>query len=154
MNDRPGSALIVGDSGQDGTLLRHSLENRGYRIFGVSRNGIVSNDPAVNLAGDPIDISDFDCVMHLIEHTRPDEVYYLAAYHGSSESMHSNNDPHEYEKYARVHVNGLLNFLSAICKLASGSRLFYAASSLVFDGSNGPVQNEKKRRFLRSGFMA
>jgi GDPmannose 4,6-dehydratase len=67
----------------------------------------------------------------------------LAAHHGSSEQKAADNSPSEYEAYHKVHVVGLLNFLSAIRIHSSESKLFYAASSLVFDGANGPIQDEK-----------
>jgi GDPmannose 4,6-dehydratase len=87
-------------------------------------------------------IDDAEQVSALLQAVRPNEIYYLAAHHNSSEQSEVDNSPSEYEIYHRTHVVGLLNFLWAIRRHSPDSRLFYAASSLVFSGIHGPIQNE------------
>jgi GDPmannose 4,6-dehydratase len=137
------TAIIVGDRGQDGTLLRASLEKQGTEVVGVGRNRV--SMPLSNGGSNTGDFSidNTEQVLNLVAQVRPTEIYYLAAHHVSSEQQGADNRPDEYDAYHRTHVAGLLNFLWAIRKQSPQSRLFYAASSLVFDGSHGPTQNEE-----------
>lgn len=136
-------AIIVGDRGQDGTLLRADLELQGIQVVGIGRERM--SLPA-SLAGSwrgEFSIANSDQVMALVETIRPSEIYYLAAHHVSSEQNGADYSPSEYEAYHKVNVLGLLNFLCAIRNHSPESKLFYAASSLVFDGNQGSVQNEE-----------
>jgi GDP-D-mannose dehydratase len=45
-------AIIVGDRGQDGTLLRGSLEKQGIQVVGVSRGRLSLPDPGAITLGD------------------------------------------------------------------------------------------------------
>ena len=96
-------AIIVGSSGQDGTLLTEKLKHLEYCVIGVGR-------------GD-IDISNADEVEKLIIESQPDEVYYLAAHHHSSE-VYINNETELFKKSMDVQANAVVNFLDAIyrCK--------------------------------------
>jgi GDPmannose 4,6-dehydratase len=136
------TAIIVGDRGQDGTLLRASLEKQGIHVVGVGRDRL---SMPLSLGGKSggFSIENTEQVSKLVAQVCPTEIYYLAAHHVSSEQHGADNCPYEYDAYHRTHVVGLLNFLWAICKHSLQSRFFYAASSLVFDGSNGPTQNEE-----------
>ncbi len=133
-------AIIVGHQGQDGTLLRENLEGRGYTVLGFGRTSVYTSDgwrPGMrpNLAD--------ACSLHtLMREFRPDEVYYLAAYHTSSQGNHAEPLDQAFLCAQETHVTGLLNVLCAIQAEAPRARLFYASSSLVFSGEHGPVQDE------------
>jgi GDPmannose 4,6-dehydratase len=135
-------AIIVGDRGQDGTLLRLSLEKQGIQVLGISRRHLSSTNSIPTL-GDAFSVINTQQVSALIASQKPREVYYLAAHHVSSEQDGLDNSPAEYEKFHQVHVVGLLNFLWAIRNHSPNSRLFYAASSLVYSGIDGPIQSEE-----------
>lgn len=137
------TAIIVGDRGQDGTLLRASLEKQGVQVVGVGREGISLPQYNSGIVDDEFSIANTVQVSELVAAIRPSEIYYLAAHHVSSEQNGVENSPSEYEAYHRTHVMGLLNFLWAIRNHSPSSRLFYAASSLIFNGTNGPIQNEE-----------
>lgn len=137
------TAIIVGDSGQDGTLLKASLEKQGRRVIGVGRNHVTRTDADTPFREDSFSIADAEQVAMLVKLNGADEVYYLAAHHVSSEQNGADRSPAEYDAYHRVHVVGLMNFLTAIRDHSPRSRLFYAASSLVFNGVHGPSQNEE-----------
>ena len=132
--------LIVGHTGQDGTLLRASLEGRGDEVFGVSRSGThpdsIPGCPPSWTVGDPKKVRNFIVAL------RPDEIYYLAAYHTSSEGSVVVSALEAYGLSHETHVLGLLHVLDAVADHVPACRVFYAASSLVFDGENGEVQNE------------
>ncbi len=131
-------ALIVGIRGQDGTLLARSLARKGIDVVGISRDKLFLGGEDAR----PFSIGDADSVEGLIRELKPKEIYYLAAHHKSAESAEDNSSPHSYEKYHQTHVAGLLNCLSAMKKHSLQSRFFYAASSLIYDGTIGPRQNE------------
>ena len=109
------TALIIGSAGQDGTLLGHHLRGLGYEVRGVTRGAPM---PAVD------DI---------------DEIYYLAAFHHSSEDPPV--EPGElFEKSVEIHVTNLVRYLEAI--RTRKARLFYASSSLVFGDVSESPQTE------------
>lgn len=137
-----GRVVIVGIGGQDGTLLRLSLERRGIEVFGVGRQGVFRGDRLSSGFPATFSTTRQEDVEHLVRVLQPDEVYYLAAHHTSSERCNTTDHPDNFIPFHKVHVDGFLNFLWAISQYSRHSRIFYAASSLVFDGSAGPVQNE------------
>ncbi|MGB7160520.1 MAG: GDP-mannose 4,6-dehydratase [Tepidisphaeraceae bacterium] len=122
------TALVIGAAGQDGRLLTEKLEGEGHHVIGVDRGSI--------------DLLDGRAVRNRIESEQPREIYYLAAYHHSSQDRAPEPAELLRESFA-VHVDGLVNVLEAMRLDAPQSRLFYAASSHVF-GSQPPtpVQNE------------
>ena len=125
----PKTALIIGSFGQDGKLLTKHLTQAGYQVNGIGRN-----------SGGP-DLGSSDAVRDFLDQTLPSEIYYLAAFHHSSEGKY----PGELELFRRsyeVNVFYPLHFLDALRELKSGARFFYAASSLIFGDS--PVEEQKE----------
>lgn len=136
-------AVVVGDRGQDGRLLSASLEMQGFEVIGISREALTLPESFSNTFDLKFSITNADQVSALIKVVCPSEVYYLAAHHTSSEQNSADCSPLEYDRFHKVHVVGLLNFLIAIRDYCPSSRLFYAASSLVFSGVHGPIQDEE-----------
>lgn len=133
--------IIVGHRGQDGTLLSRSLESSGHQVFGFSRSSSYSTDSQYsNLR---VQIEDAESVYRLVDRFQPDEVYYLAAHHTSSEKVCESDPRMDFHLSQVTHVIGPLNFLSAIRERSPHSKFFYASSSLVFSGENGEVQDEQ-----------
>jgi GDPmannose 4,6-dehydratase len=81
-------------------------------------------------------------VSAIMERAQPREVYYLAAFHHSSEDSLEGNDAVMFQRSFEVHVEGLLNFLETIRAGSPRTRLFYAASSHVFGQPPAPIQDE------------
>jgi GDPmannose 4,6-dehydratase len=136
------TVFIVGVRGQDGSLLKDRLEVLGVNVVGISQNEVFSTDLGSKISKHNFSIINPSQVEQIIESFKPKEIYYLAAHHFSSEQYESGYDSLIYDQYHRVHVVGLINFLSAIVKKSPLTRLFYASSSLVFSGAQGPIQNE------------
>jgi GDPmannose 4,6-dehydratase len=134
--------VIVGDQGQDGTLLKISLIKKNTPIVCIGRDGLLMPDSCSDSVRMPFNIGSKEQVARLVKEIQPAQVYYLAAHHGSSEQP-SDNGSAEYSNFHTVHVLGLLNFLSAIKAYAKYCRLFYAASSLVFGANHRAVLSEK-----------
>ena len=123
--------FVVGADGQDGKLLAESVARSGGVFRGIDR-------------GDEIDIFDPASIGDALERFAPDELYYLAAYHHSSEDR-SLSALAAGELYARsfgVHVTGLVNTLDAVKSRAPACSVFYAASSHVFAGGQSDTQDE------------
>ena len=120
-------ALVIGSRGQDGVLLTSLLVDRGWQVSGLAR-------------GD-LDVCHFPSVQEVLS-IGYDHVYYLAAYHQSSQDSALACERELYEKSTQVHVEGFLNFLDAIRSVAPTTRVFYAASSLVFGSPEQELQDE------------
>lgn len=135
-------SIVVGYAGQDGSLLMNDLKQRGDKIIGIGRTNSLFPKDFLN---DSInDITKANEAYQLIKSFKPDEIYYLAAYHTSSEVATSQVRLYEqFEAAQSVHVSGLLNCLSAIVDESPKTRLFYASSSLIYSGEHGKVQDEQ-----------
>ena len=79
------TALITGIGGQDGAYLAKLLVNKGYKVFGTSRDAGVSRFDSLAKLGVTDQVSllsmapnDFKSTLTAISRSRPDEIYYLA----------------------------------------------------------------------------
>lgn len=131
-------AIIVGHSGQDGTLLYEQLNNEEYAIVGLSSKSVQSNFPFCLTT---VNITNGGEVEKLIAEFLPDEIYFFAAVHRSSAEAAS-DDRYLLRDSMQVNVVALSNFLAAVKKYAWRSRLFYAASSHVFGNTDTVIQDE------------
>lgn len=120
-------ALILGCNGQDGRYLSRLATEKGYEILGLGR--------------DAIDIRQADAARRAIAKFRPDEIYFLAAFHHSSEDP-AIDDRELVERSVELNTLALNNVLSGIVKETPQSRLFYAASSRVFGAPTAARQDE------------
>jgi GDPmannose 4,6-dehydratase len=130
--------IIVGSGGQDGRILWDQLADQGVALIGVERksfrtfgtdweNEIIIDDPA--------------SVRHLVDEFRPDQIYYLAAHHHSSQDPLVQNSE-VWETSWRVHVQGFIHFLEAARVYCPDTRIFYASSSRVFGVPASTPQTE------------
>src|SRR5262245_1614095 len=131
-------AIVVGSSGQDGQILSKQLESRGTEVLGcVRRSAAAANSKHIT-----IDICAADQVATLVKSFRPDEIYFLAAYHHSAEEG-GYGFAEVLRRSLDVHCVALVNFLDAVAVHAPTARVFYAASSHVFGRPDKGVQNEQ-----------
>ena len=130
-------ALIIGAKGQDGFYLDAHLQRLGYEVVSAGRDSVKVGSQVRSF-----DVLDFALVSDLIGELRPNEVYYLAAHHHSSQENSENLLDLFSESY-RVHCQGLAATLEAIATRSPLSRLFYAASSLIFGMPQVAPQNEQ-----------
>lgn len=150
MTARAKKSIVVGHAGQDGSLLIRDLKSRGDEFIGIGRSSCVfpSSIPSNIIQ----DITNEKEVFALIRAFQPDEIYYLAAHHTSSEAGKAQAKLHtQFESAQSIHVTGLVNCLSAIVEESPFTRLFYASSSLVYSGENGERQDESTP-FTPQGF--
>ncbi len=131
-------ALIIGCTGQDGIYLFENLQKRNYEIIGIARNVVRST---LSKSIKPVNISKSKQVYDFLEAYKPDEIYYLAAFHQSSEDQYY-NDAKLLRRSFDVNMLSLINFLDGIKNYSKYSRLFYAASSHIFGNSTENMQDE------------
>jgi GDPmannose 4,6-dehydratase len=135
-------ALITGAAGQDGSYLSELLLEKGYKVFGVvesdptvSRKNLAAVQNRIDLCA--IDLTDREAVEALVERTRPDEVYNLAA---PSFVPASWDDPTATLDFMSGSV---VRLLDAIVRLTPTTRYFQASSSEIFRGTDESPQNER-----------
>jgi GDPmannose 4,6-dehydratase len=131
--------VIVGANGQDGTYLQNNMYIKRFNIIRITRQNIYQNGKLVSR----FSIFSQDQVRDLVRRLQPLEIYYLAAHHNSAESKNLSNSVEEFKLSHETHAIGLINFLDAIYTQSPKTRIFNASSSLIFDGSTGPMQNER-----------
>jgi GDPmannose 4,6-dehydratase len=129
-------ALICGVSGQDGSYLAQFLLEKGYNVYGASRDAQTS--PFINLKKlgikdeiklISINITDFGNTLECINKIKPDEVYNLA---GQSSVRLSFDQPHETHESIST---GNLNLLEAVKEISPESKFYQASSSEMFGNS-------------------
>jgi GDPmannose 4,6-dehydratase len=123
-------ALICGVSGQDGAYLARLLLERGYEVYGTSRDAEVRRFSNLSRLGisDRVNkksmaINDFRSVLQVISKVMPDEIYSLA---GQSSVGLSFEQPVETLESISM---GTLNLLEALRFLGRPIRLYSAGSS-------------------------
>ena len=132
--------IIVGSSGQDGRILCDQLLALGAEVIGISRRTQPARERFTHAA---IDLMNAAQVADLVAKSQPEEIYYLAAcHHSSQETIGASPLPLFQESFA-VHVTGLLHFLEAVRQFSPATRLFYAASALVFGEPPNEEQDEQ-----------
>lgn len=136
-------ALIFGVSGQDGAYLAKLLLDRGYTVYGTSRDAQVSSFGNLEYLGiqDRVELksaalNDFRSVLQVLSKTQPDEVYNLA---GQTSVGLSFDQPVEALESIAI---GTLNILEAIRFTGKPIKFYNAASSEVFGDINGVAANE------------
>jgi GDPmannose 4,6-dehydratase len=134
--------IIVGSEGQDGRLLSQRLAAEGCALLGIHRGGIHRNAPAVDVDATGIDVLDRGSIERVIRGVAPDAVFYLAAFHHSSEDECPFDDAELYLRSHDVHVHGLSNVLEMLRRHAPQAGLFYAASSHCFGEPSTSLQDE------------
>jgi GDPmannose 4,6-dehydratase len=147
------TALITGIAGQDGRHLGQLLLSKGYTVYGMihgqknaSSELIASEMPGVVLVRG--DLADSSSLIRVLEETKPDEIYNLAAisFVGLSFS--------QPELTANITGLGVLRMLEAIrtCNLTEKTKFYQASSSEMFGKVQTVPQTEKTLFHPRSPY--
>jgi len=130
-------ALICGVSGQDGAYLARLLLEKGYTVYGSSRDARMSSFRNLARLGilekvnfESVAINDFRSVLQALVKIQPHEIYNLA---GQSSVDLSFQQPVETLESISV---GTLNFLEAIRFVGQTIRFYNAGSSECFGNIN------------------
>ena len=149
MKNRKKIALITGITGQDGSLLADFLLKKKYKVFGVKRRSSTFNTSRIDHLYKDIqesknfipyygDMTDSTNIIRIIQDTKPDEIYNLAA----QSHVHTSFETPEYTTNADA--LGPLRILEAIRILKLTKKIkFYQASTSEMFGNQGKTQNEK-----------
>ena len=137
------TALIIGITGQDGSYLAKLLLEKGYKVFGATRDSLSCNKSRliklkIELCIEFISLApnDFRSVLKVVDFTKPDEIYYLA---GLTSVGLSFEQPVECTESIS---GGTLNFLEAIRFLNNKIKFFNAGSSECFGNTQKLPANE------------
>lgn len=146
-------ALVCGISGQDGAYLARLLLNKGYVVFGTSRDaqgssfknlkalGIFNKVKVVSMMPE-----DFRSVLVAFRIAQPDEVYFLA---GQSSVGLSFELPAETMQSISI---GTLNILEASRMMDKPPRIYNAGSSECFGDTGGIAADESTAFHPRSPY--
>jgi GDPmannose 4,6-dehydratase len=136
-------ALICGVSGQDGAYLAQLLLQKGYEVFGASRDAQMASFANLKFLGInesvhklSLAINDFRSVLQAIQQVEPDEIYNLA---GQSSVGLSFEQPVETLESISI---GVLNLLEAIRFSKKNIKFYNAGSSEVFGDTHGTPATE------------
>jgi len=136
--------LICGISGQDGTYLAKLLLDRGYEVWGSSRDAELATFDNLRRLGIyesvrlvSLNLRDVGSVLGLLRRVRPDEIFSLA---GQSSVGLSFEQPVETIESIAL---GALSLLEAIRLSDLDIRLYNAGSTECFGDTGDVVANEK-----------
>ncbi len=137
-------ALICGISGQDGAYLARLLLDKGYEVFGTSRDAQIGGFANLMRLGvrdrvrlESMAANDFRSVLNVLHRTDPQEIYNLA---GQSSVGLSFEQPVETLESIAV---GTINLLEAIRFLDRPVRFYSAGSGECFGDTEGRAANEQ-----------
>lgn len=128
------TALITGALGQDGRLLATHLLESGYRVIGLSRPGSVAPSEGIlsNMRCEHPSLTDAAALRELIERTRPDEIYHLAAVHHSSQEHQTRGALNLHEAMLSGNFLATKTLAFVMVETRIPAHLVFAASSQMF----------------------
>lgn len=145
------TALITGVTGQDGSYLAEFLLEKGYRVAGMVRRSSTENFERIEHLRDRLQLEQADLLdpfslIQILEKTKPDEIYNLAAMSFVPTSW---NQPTLTGEYTALGVTRLLDAMRLVCPKAK----FYQASSSEMYGKVREVpQTEQTPFYPRSPY--
>jgi GDPmannose 4,6-dehydratase len=156
------TALITGVTGQDGAYLARLLLDKGYRVHGIKRRSSSFNTARIDdIYEDPHnpdprlvlhygDLTDATNLIRIVQETRPDEIYNLAAQSHVAVSF----ETPEYT--ANADGLGTLRLLEAIriLGLEATTRFYQASTSELYGIAREVPQSETTPFYPRSPYGA
>src|SRR5258707_8005129 len=155
-------ALIAGVTGQDGAYLSQLLLSKGYVVHGMKRRSSSFNTERIDhLIHDPHqqgisfylhygDVTDATNIIRIVQETKPDEIYNLAA------QSHVQGSFETPEYTANADALGTLRLLEAIRILGreTKTRFYQASTSELFGKVREIPQKETTPFYPRSPYAA
>lgn len=135
-------ALIAGVAGQDGYYLTRFLAGKGYSVYGADRDtSCIAPDQKLALSGvAEINFFNSGLLVEYIKKVMPDEIYYLAAHHFSSQG--DENRSGRMSPFLILNLITPNEVLEFIQSAHPECRFFYAASAHVFGKPEVSPQTE------------
>jgi len=137
------TALITGITGQDGSYLAEFLIKKGYRVFGLIRR--TSTDPLMRIGELYADkkitllngnMRDSGSLKRVLEKSKPDEIYNLAAQSDVGISFDCAEETFE------INYHGLGRLVHEVLEFNPKIKIYQASTSEMY-GKTKPPQNEK-----------
>jgi len=150
-------ALITGITGQDGSYLAKFLLEKGYKVFGITREMKAERSEYDRLVWHGIEnsvdliegsIEDLSTLIRIVNDINPDEIYNLASYSSVGNSWK------QPIMTGLVTGIGTVNILEAIRNSNAAIRFYQASSSEMFGMVTQPVQVEETPFHPRSPYAA
>jgi GDPmannose 4,6-dehydratase len=147
----PGSALITGITGQDGSYLAELLLDKGYDVHGMVRRASTEKSERIEHIRDRItlhqgDLLDQRSLVDTLRAARPDEIYNLAAMSFVAVSW---IQPTLTAEFTGVGVTRILEAMREVCPEA---RFYQASSSEMFGKVRQVPQSEDTPFYPRSPY--
>ena len=151
------TALVTGVTGQDGAYLSQLLLGRGYRVVGLMRRSASSDVIGERLRWLGIqrevelvdgNLTDLSSLIRVVQDTRPDEVYNLAAQSFVAASWQ------QPLLTGQVTGVGAANVLEAVRIARPEARFYQASSSEMFGKIQESRQSERTPFYPRSPYAA
>lgn len=120
--------LIIGSDGQDAKIIYNKLNNYNNELILYKKN--------------EINLCSSDVIKSIIKKTQFDYIYYMAAFHHSSES-HEKIEKDILLESINVNSTPILYFLKYIYEYSPRTKFFYPSSSLIF--KNNGLKNENSQ---------
>src|ERR1700710_2039492 len=153
-------ALITGVTGQDGAYLSELLLKKGYIVHGIKRRSSLFNTDRIDhLYQDPHeknvryhlhygDLTDSTNLIRIVQETKPDEIYNLAA----MSHVHVSFEMPEYT--ANADGIGTLRILEAVrlLGLSAKTKIYQASTSELYGLVQEVPQSEKTPFYPRSPY--
>ncbi|MBA2880009.1 GDPmannose 4,6-dehydratase [Desulfosalsimonas propionicica] len=149
------TAIITGITGQDGAYLAELLLGKGYTVYGTYRRTSsvnfwrmqelgIENNPNLHLV--EFDLTDLSTTIRLVQKSKPDEIYNLAAQSFVGVSFE--------QPITTGEITGLgaVNLLESIRIINPGIRFYQASTSEMFGQVQTIPQNEQTRFYPRSPY--
>ena len=149
------TAIITGVTGQDGAYLTELLLTKGYKVIGTYRRTSSVNfwrleslgvESHPNLQLVEHDLTDLGNSIRLIQQTKPDEIYNLAAQSFVGVSFE------QPQTTAEITALGALNLLEAIRIVDTGIRFYQASTSELYGKVQQIPQTEETPFYPRSPY--
>ncbi len=145
------TALITGITGQDGSYLAELLLAKGYRVVGIVRRSSTTPYERIAHLVDRVELASADLLdqtslTDVVQATRPDEIYNLAA---QSFVQTSWNQPVLTGEFTAL---GVTRMLEAVRKAAPEARFYQASSSEQFGKVVETPQRESTPFYPRSPY--
>ncbi|MEI9991433.1 MAG: GDP-mannose 4,6-dehydratase [Rhizomicrobium sp.] len=162
MAENKKTALVTGITGQDGAYLTELLLQKGYEVHGVKRRSSSFNTGRIDrFYQDPHeahprlhlhygDMTDSTNLIRIVQETKPDEIYNLAA----QSHVHVSFETAEYT--ANADAIGTLRLLEAIrlLELSKTTRFYQASTSELYGKVQEVPQRETTPFYPRSPYGA
>jgi len=127
------TSIVVGSDGQDGKIISNKLKAKKHKVIEINKNNL--------------NICDYNEVKNLILKTKPNYIFYFAAFHHSSDEKNLNNNKIINDSLLVNFISPNL-FLKCIYKYHNKCKFFFSSSSLIFKNSN-KRHNEKSEIYPR-----